>query len=469
MKKLSILLFSCLPLLASSQDIERYFESIRKSKVKLTAFFSQMPKGGDLHHHFSGSIYAETYINYAIENDWYINKKTYDIKDVPQGDTDYVKISKLNNPGISFYEQKLLEKWSVKDYNGISQPSDKLFFGSFPAFDIASKHTYNEGLLEIKARAIVENISYIETMFTGVPCDVDISGAEKYNYGLRSLQVRRDYQGVAKVLDSVYGEIIRQDIAGCAVSFNKELKDRHDRLRIDDSTFVLRYQNYVLRLIDNPVRIFKDLVAAFESANSSSLIVGVNIVGAEDNKVSMKDYWLHMQMFRFCHGKYPKVKYAMHAGELALGLVKPEELSWHINEAVREAGAGRIGHGVDLAYEKESTVLLAYMRDHKIPIEINLYSNEFILKVKNDDHPLLLYKNARVPIVIATDDAGVLRTNLIHQYVLLAYRYPDFTYQDIKQLVFNSIRFSFIEEPALLKRLEADLQKKFKAFESRSW
>jgi adenosine deaminase/adenosine deaminase CECR1 len=220
-------------------------------------------------------------------------------------------------------------------------------------------------------------------------------------------------------------------------------------------------------LIDNPAAVFRDLIVAFESANNSPLIVGVNIVGAEDEEVSMKDYWLHMQMFRFCNSKYPKVKYSMHAGELTLGLVKPEELSWHINAAVFEAGANRIGHGVDLAYERESARLLAYMRDHKIPVEINLYSNEFILKVRNDDHPVILYKNAHVPIVIATDDAGVLRSNLTHQYVLLAARYPELSYQEIKQFVFNSIRFSFIEEPVVRKFLTDDLEKRFKVFESR--
>jgi adenosine deaminase len=49
---------------------------------------------------------------------------------------------------------------------------------------------------------------------------------------------------------------------------------------------------------------------------------------------------------------------------------------------------------------------------------------------------------------------------LTEQYVLLAKRYPEFSYSEIKQLVFNSIRFSFIEEKnlktSLLKKLEND-------------
>ena len=46
----------------NAQKTSQYYEVARKNdKAKLTFFFSQMPKGGDLHHHYSGAIYAETY------------------------------------------------------------------------------------------------------------------------------------------------------------------------------------------------------------------------------------------------------------------------------------------------------------------------------------------------------------------------------------------------------------------------
>ena len=155
----------------------------------------------------------------------------------------------------------------------------------------------------------------------------------------------------------------------------------------------------------------------------------------------------------------------MHAGELVLGIVQPEELTWHIGEAVHTAGAKRIGHGVDIPYEANSYDLMRYMAENKIAVEINLVSNEFILKVKNDRHPISLYKDFGVPIVISTDDAGVLRTNLIEQYVLLAKRYPEISYRDIKRFVYNSIDYSFIEEPAVKQKLRNDLRKRFREFE----
>jgi hypothetical protein len=68
----------------------------------------------------------------------------------------------------------------------------------------------------------------------------------------------------------------------------------------------------------------------------------------------MKDYWLHMVMFNYCHTKFPDVKYSMHAGELTLGLVQPEDLTSHINDAVY-TGANRIGHGVDMLMKANHT------------------------------------------------------------------------------------------------------------------
>ena len=51
------------------------------------------------------------------------------------------------------------------------------------------------------------------------------------------------------------------------------------------------------------------------------------------------------------------------ARELALGMVPPEGLQSHIREAVEVAGAQRIGHGVDIAHERDSTGLLRLMRE----------------------------------------------------------------------------------------------------------
>jgi len=468
MKKLLPLVFSLLSFSLTAQTIDKYFESIRNNSAELTAFFSMMPKGGDLHNHYSGSVYAETYINYVVEQNDVINEQTLEVKtNAPAGEKGWAHFSQLNDSGLlPAYKEKLIQKWSVKDYNGVSYPSDKQFFETFSGFGIANKGAgrLDTGLLELKRRALSENVSYIETMFTGIPCGNIKKIDTGFNKLLEVAQAKRDEPLVFKELDKLYKLIEESDAASCAAIFNNEVTAMHRRLKIDDDSFTMRYQNYVTRVLP-PVEVFKSLVLSFESANTCPLIVGVNIVAPEDNEISMRDYWLHMEMFKYCHKKFPKVKYAMHAGELTLGLVKPEELTWHINAAVHTAGANRIGHGVDMPYEHNSYDLLRYMAENKIAIEINLYSNEFILKVRDDQHPITLYKEFNVPIVICTDDAGVLRSNLTHQYVLLAKRYKNVSYEDIKQYVYNSIDYCFIKEEGVKKILKSQLDNRFKYFE----
>lgn len=467
MKLLYTLFFAFCLTSSYSQATSDYFENIRDNEVALTAFFSHMPKGGDLHHHFSGSIYAEPLLQRAIADDFYLNTETMDVRKEKPSTGDWQLFSTLKTNGtLDSYQQKIMRKWSIKDYNNVDYPSDKLFFESFMKFEPAIKGNFGQGLLELKKRAISENVSYIETQLSTIPTVLNTDDLTKFNSRLRKLALAKDEKAILTTLDSVYSSLLKKEAESYAKDFNTNFVAKlHKDLKIDDKQFTMRYQNFVLRFME-PVDLFKNLVIAFISADKSPLIAGVNIVSPEDGATSMKDYWLHMLMFKYCHSRYPAVKYAMHAGELTLGLVQPEELTWHISAAVYTAGANRIGHGVDLAYEKDSYDLLRYMAKKSIPIEINLVSNEFILKVKDSRHPLTLYKEFGVPIVISTDDAGILRTNMTEQYVLLAKRYKNVSYTDIKQYVYNSLHYSFIKDEGVKKQLLKDLDLRFKTFEA---
>jgi adenosine deaminase len=450
-----------------SQTAETYLEKIRNNEALLTAFFQQMPKGGDLHHHFSGSIYAEPLLERAIAEDFYLNLESMNVSKTKPSKGNWQTFSTLKNEGkLAFYEQQVMQTWSAKDYNG-SVPSDDLFFDSFQKFEPTIKGHFAEGMLELKKRAIAENVSYIETQLSTIPCDMNVADLTDFNSKLRKAASQQDENAVMKLLDELYKAIQQKDPKKYATDFNTNFIAKfHKDLKIDDERFTMRYQNFVLRFMD-PVDLFKNLSIAFISANDSKLVAGVNIVSPEHGENSMKDYWLHMVMFKYCHSKFPDVKYTLHAGELTLGLVQPEDLTWHITDAIYIAGANRIGHGVDIAYEANSYDLLKYMAKNSIPIEINLVSNEFILKVKENRHPFTLYKEFNVPIVISTDDAGILRTNMTEQYVLLAKRYPDVSYATIKQYVYNSINYSFIKDTAVKKQLLKDLDTRFNTFEAK--
>ena len=463
MKPFSILLLLLLHLHTNAQDkVSAYFESIRKNEAQLTAFFAGMPKGGDLHHHFSGSAWPDYLLAKAIKEDYWVELNSYTVATAAGKTGNWKKFSEVSD--LNALKTAILQQWSVKNYHPALGPSENIFFDSFGKFDAIMDASVPDALLELKRRAKAENLSYIETQFIRPKFPFKILNSDSLNSRLRFAASQKD----TTYIYSFFAELIRAlDVIGAkdtAAAFNSRINEQHKRLQLDDDSFTLRYQNFVLRFME-PVELFKHLYVNFISADKSPLIVGVNIVSPEHGEVSMQDYWLHMAMYNYLHRKFPLVKYAMHAGELTSELVAPEELTWHINEAVRFAGASRIGHGVDMAWEKNSRSLLAYMKQQQVAVEINLSSNEFILNVKEDRHPISLYYKAGVPITISTDDAGILRTSITQQYVLLAKRYPFLSYKAIKEMVYNSIRYSFIGDEKEKKVLIKDLDRRFTDFE----
>ncbi len=67
--------------------------------------------------------------------------------------------------------------------------------------------------------------------------------------------------------------------------------------------------------------------------------------------------------------------------------------------------------------------LLTEMVDRHVMVEINLSSNEAILGVEGDAHPFPVYRSVHVPVALSTDDEGVSRIDLTHEYVRAAIDY----------------------------------------------
>ncbi|MBS1230792.1 MAG: adenosine deaminase [Proteobacteria bacterium] len=435
--------------------------------AELTLFFSQMPKGGDLHHHYSGAIYAEQYLEWVERQGFCIDQTSYRIQTDPELITAQRQLDAATRQCLSAAEivandllyRELLQRWSSKDFanhGALQPPPDRQFFETFGYFGPVSSTHLDEGLQTIKKRAIAENVSYIETMFKMAPAianDAFDQAVAQARDDDESLSAIFRSQAIALDNDPAFKQKIADHVARTEAS----------SAGIDDERFTMRYQTYVVRLLA-PSQVFSSLLAGFKAASASPLIVGVNIVGAENQNVSMRDYSLHMKMFRFLKAQYPQVKLALHAGELALGMVPPEGLKFHIEQALTIAGADRIGHGIDLAHEANALAIIKTMRDQDLPVEINLTSNDFILGVKGQSHPLTLYRKYAVPLVLSTDDAGVSRNTLTNEYVLFASRYqPD--YAEVKKLSYNGLRYSFLpanEKKRLLKQLD----ERFAKFES---
>jgi adenosine deaminase len=82
------------------------------------------------------------------------------------------------------------------------------------------------------------------------------------------------------------------------------------------------------------------------------------------------------------------------------------------------------------------------MHDKRVAVEINLTSNDVILGISADQHPFPAYRKAGVPVVLSTDDEGVSRSLLTQEFERAVLTYH-LTYADLKELVRNSLEYSF--------------------------
>ena len=442
----------------------------------LTLLMTMMPKGGDLHHHYAGAIYVETFLDwikqkayciYRVDNSE-LNAMKFRVETKPGGLSPAARamcldVDQVRDPSDETFYRELLSRWSDKDYkNHFHQQvaPDEHFFDTFGYFGSFSDDDYNQGLRQLKVRAIAENVQYIETMLRSAPAPDNPALSKAVN----ELRPDASPAQVEAALAPLYEFLARDEATAKGVA---DYLDRVDAAAsgIDDGDFRMRFQAFVVRS-EPPAKVFAGLYSSFAAVNARRRVVAVNIVGPEDGIVSMRDYSLHMRMFGFLKQKHPNVRLALHAGELTLGMVPPEGLQSHIREAVEIAGADRIGHGVDIVYERDAVGLLRIMRERRVAVEINLTSNAFILGVKNEAHPVQVYRQQGVPFVISTDDPGVSRNNLSAEYVLYTSRYKP-SYDALKETVFNSIRYSFLSEAEKAAELKS-LTQRFAAFEARA-
>jgi adenosine deaminase len=98
--------------------------------------------------------------------------------------------------------------------------------------------------------------------------------------------------------------------------------------------------------------------------------------------------------------------------------------------------------------EKDPIALMKEMAARNVLVEINLTSNEQILGVSGDDHPLPVYMKYGVPVAISTDDEGVARSDMTHEYLRAVQGYR-LSYTDLKRMTRQSLEHSFLPGQSL--------------------
>jgi adenosine deaminase len=436
-----------------------YEANAQQGPEALRAFLADFPKGADLHVHLSGAVYAETFIRDAGEDGLCVDPATLSFAKPPcvKKLVPTQALSGNITPANQALYDKLVDAFSVRSYvptpGGWSEHDQ--FFSTFDRFSGLNRSHIGEWVDEVAARAEAQNQQYLELMDTP---PFDHAAKIAHDLGWNAQLAAADPKAFAQFRQQLFDHGLRDEVAVDrkealdAESERKQLERCGTSQAAPACSVQIRYLYQVLRGFP-PEQVFAQALLGFETVTASlnahdGTWVGINFVNPEDGFISMRDYTLQMKMLDYLHSVYPQVHVSLHAGELAEGLVPPEGLRFHIRQAVELGNAERIGHGVDVMDEDDARGLLKELADRHIMIEINLSSNEGILGVSGERHPFPIYRAAHVPVALSTDDEGVSRIDITHEYVRAALDY-NLTYRDLKQMARTGMEHAFLPGDSL--------------------
>ncbi len=441
---------------ANEKGAAQRLQQLKDEPSKLRNFLFGMPKGTDLHTHLSGSVYAESMIEWGAEDGKCVNPVTY-VSSFPPCVAPQVPLESALLDTTLF--DQIVEAWSMRGFIPGEESGHDHFFATFDLFGGAFSGRTAYGLAEETNRAGSQNVQYTEPLITPqFGHTLQVANQVGYNPDFGELRESLLNAGLLDAIPAASAQASsalsgQQEILGCQGDDPKPGCE----VRVGFDVQVLRNQQ--------PAVAFAQLLFGFELMKADPNWVGMNMVQPEDASLSITYYRLHMKMIRFLKAFYPDGNVTLHAGELVPGLTPPEDLRFHIRQAVNVAGAQRIGHGADLKWEKNPRGLLDDIVGKKVCLEINLSSNAQILGLEGKAHPVRDYVKNGVRVTLSTDDEGVSRTDLTNQYGI-AVRQHGFGYRRLKKFAQEGLRCSFLPN-AGKKSLLSQQKKLFNRFEAK--
>jgi adenosine deaminase len=441
---------------ASERGAAQYLRQNRDDPVRLQAFLYDMPKGGDIHNHLSGAVYAESMVHRGAARSVCVDVLTYFSRSGPCTAGQRPLSDAI---GDNIFYNEVLRAWSMKGFRDGVESGHDHFFATFDKFSAANGGQTGDMLAEVTKRAAAQNEQYLETLVTPRFGDVQAI-ARRVPFDENDLAGTRQ-----RLLDAGLRDVVPKAGADTdtALARQRELLACGTPQADPACDLVVRLQVQGLRAMPKPV-VFAQMVFGFELMAADPRWVGFNLVQPEDDPTALADYAAQMRMLGFLRPLYPGGNVTLHAGELVAGLAPPDDLRFHVRMAVEVARAQRIGHGVDIRGERDPLGLLRLMARRGVAIEQALTSNCQVLEVCGRNHPIRLYHRHGVPVALATDDEGVSRTDLTEQYRLAVVRHR-FGYRAIKRFARNSLEHSFLArgDKAAVLRTQARAFARFEA------
>lgn len=399
---------------------------------ELVAFLRAFPKGGELHNHLGGSTPAEHLIAWAVEDGLCVDPAELAIRAGCSAEG--------LKPAAAFVADEanrsaLIDSLTVRKPGFRDRSGHDQFFTAFSRRGSLPKRS-GDALAEVLDGLARQNTFYSELMVSPQVVAARGLGARVgWKGDVARTRAALSEAGIDKLVPAVSGDTDALLARARAV------------MKCDTSSPAPGCQVTVRFLVQAirqgpPEQTMAQLQLGVAVVAADKRWVGLQLVAPEDHPDAIRHYDTHMAIVGELTDRGADTPVALHAGEVTLVIVSPDNLRDHVAKAVRVAGARRIGHGVGLPHEDGAEALAAEMARKGIAVEVNPISNRAILGIEPVDHPYRWFRQRGVPVTISTDDSGILRSDLTADYVLAVQ--TGATYADLKAAARNAIAYSFL-------------------------
>jgi len=265
----------------SETQVADWFEKHRDRLPVLRAFVQRMPKGGDIHSHLSGAVYAEHYLEWAAADGYCVDPKAETLIE-PSAcgqDSNYFPAAQLSSHTATY--DTLINHWSTRNLPFAGQSGHDQFFQAFgqfsPISDSASRQ--DDMVAEVANRAAAQHVSYLELMLTTQGSAVRQLGREVgWNQDLAKFRQQLLDRGLMDLVakgSQQMADLERQVAAtlGCGTASAQP-----------GCEVTVRYLQQTTRT-RSPQEVFAQFVYAFELAKADPRVVGLNLVAPDRKSV----------------------------------------------------------------------------------------------------------------------------------------------------------------------------------------
>ena len=291
---------------SSTADVAQLFQQLKKNPQALRLFLLQMPKGGELHYHWDGSTYPEN-MAYDIRDSGFCYNAS--ILGVDSDDKFCAKANRLNdladNPTLY---QNIVNNWSLTTDFSNRIETNQHFFQFFMGTEPVVEKYSGAMLADEIQRAANQHEDYMEMVYIlDVPQMILLGQQLNFTPDFVALNNEVNKTGISSLVDDIN------------TSTTHDYKKAYQNMQCGTAQaqsgchVKVRFLFSALRSFP-PATVFAELAIAFKVADTNPLVLGIDLVGPENDYNSSRDYTLQMHMVHFFHTLYPKVHIRLHAG-----------------------------------------------------------------------------------------------------------------------------------------------------------